>query len=502
MDSLTAVLRSLRFRLTVRLWLSSTSTALLIAFSLACIWMTVTKLFPMLGDSLPVGGSLTALGVLWAVVYTYVKRPSLLQAAILADERLGLQERLTSSLELAEVHTPMVDAVHEDARAHLGKIILHRDFPVGMPRRFRYLTVPILVFALGYVLLPEFDLLGQRAREAEAKQHELAMKEHAERLRLAAQPVKEAAAQNDEQLQELAEEVERIAEKLEGGELSQKQATAKLSNVMTELAERQEKLGTESKIPKMKGDTSRLDLTKELAQNIQKGNFDKAAEEAQKMLQKLQAGEMAPADQEKLAEELKELSKLVGGENSELGKALANISSGLSMKDMQDALKNLEKLELSLEDLKALSEQMKKLQACMGKFADCRAKMCEGDFEKFCAYCNGKGCGQCGKQGLGMRGPGQGQGNTIGELPDVDAQYDPSMLSGDMTKGKILADLMQRAAPQKEGDAERSFTSEALIQVQQQSEQALTKEEIPVGAREYVRQYFGSLEPDSATTQQ
>ncbi|MFA6244212.1 MAG: hypothetical protein WC655_24935, partial [Candidatus Hydrogenedentales bacterium] len=354
----------------------------------------------------------------------------------------------------------------------------------------------------GYLLLPEFDLFGQRAREAQAKQNELAMREHAERLRVAAQPVKEAVAQGDENLKEIAEEVERIAEKLQAGELTEKQATAKLSNVMTELAERREQMANQAKLPQMKGDPSRLEMTKELAQNIQKGNFDKAAAEAQKMIEKLKSGEMTPGEQTKLSEELKELSKMLGGQNSELGKALENIASGLSMKDMENALKELEKLNLSMEDLKAMMEQMKKLEASMSKFSDCRAKMCKGDFAKFCALCNGKGCSSCGGQGLGMRGPGRGQGNSIGELPEVDGQYDPSMLPGDMTKGKILADLMQRSAPQKEGDAERSFSTEALVQVQQQSEQALTKEEIPPGAREYVRQYFGSLEPDSATAQQ
>lgn len=500
MDPMTTVLRSLRRRLAARLWMSSMSTGLLAAFTLACLWLTLTRLFPLLGDPLPIGGVLLALGVLWASVYTAVKRPTLLQSAIQADARLGLHERITSSLELAAVHTPMADAVHEDARLHLSAIVLHRDFPIGIPRRFRFLTIPILFFALGYVLLPEFDLLGQRAREAQAKQHELAMKEHAERLRVAAQPVKEAAAQGDDHLNELAAEVERIAEMLEAGELSEKQATAKLSNVMTELAERQEKLGPDAKMPQMKGDPSRLDIAKELAQNIQKGNFDKAAEEVQKMLQKMKAGEMSSGDQEKLAAELKELSKMLG-ENSELSKTLADLASGLSMKDMENALKNLEKLNLSMEDLQKLMEQMKQLKACMGELSDCRAKMCKGDFAKFCAYCNGAGCGQCPGQGLGLRGAGRGQGNQIGELPDVDAQYDPSMLAGDMTKGKILADLMQRSAPQKEGDAERDFSVEALVQVQQQSEQALTKEEIPPGAREYVRQYFGSLEPASAASE-
>ncbi len=72
------------------------------------------------------------------------------------------------------------------------------------------------------------------------------------------------------------------------------------------------------------------------------------------------------------------------------------------------------------------------------------------------------------------------------------------MLPGEMTKGKVLASIMRHAAPDENAESTVEYVSEALIQVQQQAEQALTKEEIPPGSREFVRQYFGSLEPERA----
>jgi hypothetical protein len=145
-------------------------------------------------------------------------------------------------------------------------------------------------------------------------------------------------------------------------------------------------------------------------------------------------------------------------------------------------------------------EQMAKLQQCQMKFAECENKL-------YCSECMGicKG-GTCTGNKFavgpyGLRGPGRGRGNQIGELPDVEASFDPKMLPGDMTKGKILASIMQRAAPTDGAESTIEYSEQALVQVKQQAEEALTREEIPPGSREFVRQYFGSLEPESTTEQ-
>ena len=72
------------------------------------------------------------------------------------------------------------------------------------------------------------------------------------------------------------------------------------------------------------------------------------------------------------------------------------------------------------------------------------------------------------------------------------------MLPGDMTKGKILAGIMQKAVPEEGAEPTQEFVVKTFESVQQEAEQALTKEEIPPAAKEYVRQYFGTLEPEEA----
>mgnify|MGYP000218509915 FL=1 len=98
--------------------------------------------------------------------------------------------------------------------------------------------------------------------------------------------------------------------------------------------------------------------------------------------------------------------------------------------------------------------------------------------------------------GQGMGGPGSGRGGNVGELPEVQAGLSPTFLPGEMTPGKVLSSIMKHNAPDEDPEATAEYVSQTIIEVQQAAEEALTKEEIPQGSKEFVRQYFGSLEPD------
>ena len=354
--------------------------------------------------------------------------------------------------------------------------------------------MPLALFLTCYLLLPEFDLLNFRDRQAEAKAREEAVRVEAKRLLDAAKPLLDVAKEVPGSLEGVAEGVERIAEGLEMGEITEKQAVARLANLSKMLEAEQAKLEARAPIPKLGAETSKLSMTKDVANNFQSGDFDSAAEKLREMARKLEAGELSPEAQEQLRKELNELAKALG-EDSMLGEALKDIAAGLSMNDI-DALKAaLEKLELSAEDLKSLKAQMAQLQKCQDAFGECQNRL-------YCSECQGICKGNCqGKKFAigrgGLRGPGRGVGNRIGELPEVEAAFDPKMLPGDMTKGRVLASIVQRAAPTGEDDASVDYSEQALVQVKQQAEEALTREEIPAGSREFVRQYFGSLEPEA-----
>jgi hypothetical protein len=216
---------------------------------------------------------------------------------------------------------------------------------------------------------------------------------------------------------------------------------------------------------------------------------------------------------------------MMGGANSEIGEALAK-----AMAQAAEAMKNgdgealeaaMEALELSLEDLESILNQLQQLDGVMAEMKEwqnsllgpseycrnCGTKLgqCKNGGEckehdhghecsGVCGSCAGAGKGS--GAGLGMGGPGRGRGNQVGDLPETMTGFQPSKPGGPLTKGRMLADVLQKTAPDEEAAPTTEYISGAFVQVQQNAEQALTQQEIPRGSKEFVRQYFGSIEPE------
>ena len=98
--------------------------------------------------------------------------------------------------------------------------------------------------------------------------------------------------------------------------------------------------------------------------------------------------------------------------------------------------------------------------------------------------------------GPGMGGRGHGAGGRVGDLPDQQETFTPTVIPGALNKGQILATIMQKGIPEKGAKPTQEYIQGEFAQVKQEAEQALSKEEIPPGSREFVRQYFGTLEPE------
>jgi hypothetical protein len=535
MEPLLVSLRKLRRRLALQQVIQLNAAGLLVAASLACLWLVATRLFPVLGSPWPVAISLLAIACIGATAWALSRRPTLVRAALEADNRLGLKERLTSSLELAEREGPMVDAVHEDARAHVSRLNPRRDFPLAAPRMLRWLAVPLLVFGVAYVFLPEFDLFGFQERAIQAKQREDAVKVVAQSLKEAVKPLKKETGDRD--LDDIAAAVERIAENLERGEINEKQALARLTKVGEQIKQQRDALMSDAPTPKLADPSSQLNISKDLANAMQEGQFGEAAREMRKLQEKLNSGNMDAKTQEKLSKELQDMAEKLGGDSSQLGEALQKMAENMAKASTMEGNPNAaQAMNMSMEDLASMLEQLQQLDLASAQLAQMQAQMlgpsqnCRTCGTKLSACdglgdCSGHGagfscagvCGQCGagkgniggwwgqgasdKEGSGgMGGPGRGRGGHIGELPDVNAGYKPTILPGDMTQGKILASVLQKGAPEEDAEPTVDYIAGAFEEVIQEAEEALTKEEIPAGSKELVRAWFGSLEDDVEAT--
>jgi hypothetical protein len=496
-----------------------------------CSWLLLTRLFPTLGEPEWIAGGSLVVAVVTALGFAIVRRPTLTHAALEADQRLGLRERLTSSLSLADSEGPMVQALHEDARKHLNRLKLGRDFPLTTPRALRWAYIPLIVFGIGYIFLPEFDLFNFEERAIQAKEKQEAAVARAERLRQAVKPLAEALDREDMgEVTGLTGEVDRIAEDLQSGALTEKQALAKVSSLAEQMRKSQDGQHPEAQLPEFKTPNSDFGTASDIAKSIQSGDFSEAAKKARELKKQMENKNLSEEKKKKIAEDLEKLAKEMGGDKTELGKSLSKLAGSPNLGSQGDSKSG--ELSMSMEDLASLLEQMENMKALENAVANLEnwksdvlgpSNFCRtcGAPTKPCelgGQCKGGQCksGQCsgvcssckagiggawqagtGKMGGGMGKAGIGRGGQIGELPDVNANFKPTVAPGEMTEGSMLASIVQRGAPEEGAESTISFSPEAIVQVQQQAEQALTQEEIPPGSKEFVRQYFGTLAPQN-----
>lgn len=504
MDPLVKALRRLRIRIALIQWTRFFVLGLIAGTSTACVWLILTRLFPQLGRPEIVSLSLLTLGIVAATAFAIIRRPSILGTVLAADGQLKLKERLTSSYQLADAEGPMIEALHDDARNFLDNTDLSQGFPLAIPPKTRWIAVPLLVYLATALAMPEFDLFKYREKQEKIEQQMKVQRVHAERLRNAARELREEMVDEVADLSDIAEGVERIAEGVEIGEISEKQAFSRLTDLAKDLAEEREKLSQENPTPGIEGDTSQLGALSEIAEDMKDGKFanaaDKLEELKEKLEEKLKAGELSEEAAKDMAADMQQLAKMLSKGDSAMGqamaKALAQAAAGLEKKDMAATMAALEAMDMSLADAASLMQQLQAMDMAMGSFGEAQAELLGRQLGQ--GFGKGFGSDYFAEGGGGLGGPGRGRGNRIGELPDGEGALEETMLSGDMTKGKILASIMQRAAPDPDVESDAEFVAQALTEITQQAEQALTKEEIPPGAKEFVRQYFGSLEPEGA----
>lgn len=106
-----------------------------------------------------------------------------------------------------------------------------------------------------------------------------------------------------------------------------------------------------------------------------------------------------------------------------------------------------------------------------------------------------KGAGK--GSGSGQGGPGIGKGGKASESGNKNVRFDKEKVKGQFdNKGEILGGIFVKGEATK-GEAKREYV-EAYKSEIQESTDALTKEDIPLGYKQFVSTYFDSIDQDAA----
>lgn len=455
-----------------------------------------------------VGGSAAA----WLAVWCWLGRVRLMEAALRADEALGLKERLSTTLYLRNPRGEAEQAVLEDAAQWAARIRPAAAFRLSLGRELRLAALPAALLPLLWFFMPQMNLLA-RPKEETRKQAEV-IQVRQETVKELEKLAEEAATKSELREPALSQQVKRemaaLAKKLAEQKLTGDQALAKTEDLKQKLERRRAELEKALKMPGNLESKGEGRQTGEMARQMQKGNFAMAAKRLEELKKKIQNNQLTAQEKAELQKELKALAAKLG-KDSPLGEAMAQAAQKMEAGQMNAALAELEQAGGQMMDMEAMVKELESMQGSEYDLEAFKAAMAgKGALDK-CGECGGEmkdgECQSCGKgpwkpgderkHGSGMGGPGIGEGQ-VADKTETPTGFEKKRVKGDIAPGRIIA-KMKVPGQQDPGQAKIQYES-LRVEYAQQAEDTIQKEAMPLELKSFVREYYDAIKYEDNKT--
>jgi hypothetical protein len=306
-----------------------------------------------------VAGGLAGAGTLLAVGRAVLNMPSLVAAGLALDERFHLKERVTTTLTLSEseLASPAGQALVADVHARIGSLRVRDRFPVRIPRLLALVPVGVLVLVLlAFFYKPILDPV-QAETDRPLADSAVAKAEIEKALRpLHKKPAKKVSERpKSEELQRLEAELDKLAQKPHDTKEQARELVKDLTNAEDEVRQREKQLADRadalkaqmkqaerlSKNEKKDGPAKKLDKA------LDRGEFKKAREEAERLGKQLQADEEVARLRKKTQD-----PKLTEDQKQEMREQLEKL------KDQELSREQKEQMQQQLQDMKDKLERL------------------------------------------------------------------------------------------------------------------------------------------------
>lgn len=505
------------------------------AMLLACVALLATRFWLIPVDDWIWPVSALGLGTLGAIVWTLVRRNTLLEAAIEIDRRFGLHERVSSALDLSpeERESEIGAALVADAICRIDGLDVGSRFRVQLRRVMLLPLLPAVIAAATILWIGPAVVDNPAQAESDRQEVQQQVKRSTQALRRKlVEKRKKAEEQDLKEAQELFDRLEqqtkRLADRNQG---DRKKALRELNDLSREMKERRQALGGAEKIKEQlrKLDNISRGPADRLAKAVSRGQFDKAMQQIEKLRDQLSKGDLDKDQQQQLAEQLEQMQetmkKLADAHEAaqkDMEKRIEqmrNSGQGEQASDLEEQLEKLRQQMPQMDQLKELSEQLKQCSKCM---KDGNTKDAEQMLEKFqgsleqmqkelqememldeameqmaqarkqmnCQQCGGEGCQQC-QAGQGRQmGVGLGEGAGEGERPEEEHEtsfYD-SQVRQKVGRGQAtVTDLVP--GPNVAGNVREEIKAQ-IDSVRTESSNPLSTQRIPRKHRQHAKEYF------------
>jgi hypothetical protein len=480
--------------------------------------------------------------VAFAIAYLYPRSATAI--ARRSDARMGLRARLATAVEIEQGRLPVPDGIatrqRADAQASAAQADPDQAFALVFPlRQALFAAVLVALLVAGFIFPnPQERRIAQRRAEQELIEKQI------ERLEKVRQEIAENEHLAEEDRQALLRELDDTIRDLQSGELSREEALARLSETEGKL---QELLGDDLEGQKQAlreaGREAAQDAgTEALGEALTADEYAQAAEAMAVLAEQLP--QMSPQELLDTAERLAAMAEALGASNPALAQALRDAAEALRQGDIAAAQ---EALQRAAEQTAQAGQQIAAQEAtesALGQIQEGRREIAQsgepgsgqqgqGQGQQGQGQ-QGQGQGQQGQgqQGQGQQGQGQpGSGSGSGDADGTGGQgtpkdpegpiapnqpgqegetpydpiYDPERLGegegetvtipgeGEGEGGPPTGET--EGGPREGGEALVPY-NEVYTDYQAQAASALENSYIPRGLKDYVRAYFGSLEPE------
>lgn len=533
--------RIARRRLTAERFFSYLPWTTYIALAVGLVGMALPKVIPMTVDTMVWYVSWLAaplaLGLITTLVLTFTGRPSVADAAAEIDRRFALRERLSSALMLTsqDRETELGQALATDANKRAETLDVRDKFHWGLNPKVLLPVVPALLTGL-FWLVPDREQPQSVANNGTTSvtQVKNSMKPLMEQIK---------KKREDAEKQGLTAAVD-MFKKLEGElaklqkdtKLDTKQSLAKLNDIKKQLAERRKELGGAEALKKNLQGLEKFEdgPAEKLSDALKQGDFDKAEDAMEKLLEKIAKGDMNPEEMQKLEKQLDQLAQAMSDaaqSHEQAKQALKDqIRQAEASGDMQKAAQLQRKLEqaqgqdANMAQMQQMADTLAKAQQAMkngdsqameealGEMASQLQEMNQSDSElqdldelmdslsqsksqMMCKECSGQGCPNCmgGSMPGQIPGMGMGEGQGQGERPEseTDTDYFDSQVRAKMQMGQTV--YGGKVGGDNRKGVTQVDTQEAVLSSLAEEPEALDDTPLPKTQREHAREYFNSI---------
>lgn len=538
-DRLDQVVRATRRRLTLQRLELRLARSLRYVLTAAVVLLAADRVWRLRFEPWYVVMPALALAILVALAFSR-RKVTELEAALVLDDRLGLEERLSSALAVRGLDHPLRDALLADAQRYLAELDPKRALPHRWPAETK-LCLGLLLLLLVTTCLPQFGFWrseSDRATEMVTRQVGQELVERAKEIEAKADRLGDAKVRAE------ARALLREALKLRRARVTKEQALRQLEQANQRLQDQREELAGH---PLRKtGQEARRDLRQmgDLEAKIADRLEDQTASDAQQLLQEAaraaKEGRLAPEDAKRLADQLRRAAEALKGSPHEgaakqleqAAKALEKAAKSGDKQTQKEAAEQLERAADSLcqgdgscdsQDL--LEELQDGAQGGKGAIGDAEGLYGEGQQQRG-GECPDGLCDRYGSNPGGGAGRNRGPGSTNrgatptpsegapqypyqeGDSPRDDTQTEYERLyaprrtetlqhdersQGHLQRGgSFRTEAGPREAP-KLSDAQVPYY-EVLGDYQAEADDALSKGDIPLTERQRVQSYFQELQ--------